>query len=162
MYVGKLSTLNNIIVEPKKDNIMRTYNPNRAARRADDGVTKPTKIKVLTSIGSMMETFENITRNHNTGINIKGHVFDVIEDVSNNYYSYQLAIIKAGSKIKADFACDSGMYAMTEMENGMLHKILIPFTELYKINFGIFDARNKGYTPVVEVKRPESNDRDDY
>ena len=91
---------------------------------------------------SMMKTLTNISRRYASGeSHIKDEPFRLIADCENDYNKEQLAVVPAGTEILADLAGDFGMYGMVEID-GALHKVKIKLTELHKINFGRFDARD--------------------
>lgn len=96
----------------------------------------------------MMLTYRNITGvvrdGDRTTHKIAGEVFTLKEECENDYHRDQLPRIPAGTDLLADFACDSGMYAMCEVD-GALHKVKIKLHELHKVDFGRFDARNAAW-----------------
>lgn len=94
-------------------------------------------------MGAMMKTYALISAREAGSKEslIKGQIFTLMEDCGNDYHREELPIIPAGTEVIAEFAGDFGMYAMAEVD-GVLHKIKIVLSELHKVNFGDFDARN--------------------
>ena len=54
------------------------------------------------------------------------------EAAKNKYHEEELPEIPAGTMLVLDFACDSGCYALADV-NGVLHKVLVPLGDIHKI-----------------------------
>lgn len=92
---------------------------------------------------SMMQTYKNIVRrtdDERRKAVIEGFEFIVKEECANDFRKEQLPAIPAGTVIVADFAGDFGMYGMAEVE-GVIHRVKVELTDLHKIDFGPFEAR---------------------
>lgn len=64
----------------------------------------------------------------------KKPLMQVVESVSNEYYTEQLAEVPAGAQLLTEFGCDSGLYAVAGFD-GVTHRVLIPVTEFHKLKF---------------------------
>lgn len=89
----------------------------------------------------MIQTLKNISKTVDGGHAINGFTFKIMHECKNDYHTDQLPTIPAGTIMEGDFAGDFGAYGIVEVD-GALHKVKIDITELHKIDWGEFDARN--------------------
>jgi hypothetical protein len=67
---------------------------------------------------------------------IKGR-YARLRDDAGNEYGRGNPPIPAGTVIKCDFCCDSGLYALADID-GILTKVLIPLADLIKVEIAPF------------------------
>lgn len=92
----------------------------------------------------MLKTFENITKNTNTGGKpaLSGKMVMVREECLNVFPTKKIATIYRSTTIKVEHVDITGLVGITEV-NGTLQPVKIDINELHKIDFGEFDARNE-------------------
>lgn len=61
-------------------------------------------------------------------------LMQVVENVSNEYYTEQLAEVPAGAQLLPEFGFDAGLYAVAGFD-GVTHKVKIPVAEFHKLKF---------------------------
>ena len=70
---------------------------------------------------------------------IEGRYAPLTQDAGNDYHKEVLPTIPAGTMLRFDFGCDSGLYAMADV-GGVLHKVLIPLNDIGKIDWSEYEA----------------------